>query len=235
MKEVLDSDYPLLEKFKSLAPGSYQHCHNVMNLCEVIAKDLKLDVEIIKIAAMYHDIGKMYNPGYFSENIAEENPHDKLDPSMSYQILTRHVSDSIAILINEKNISREILEIISRHHGDSILQAIYNKVKDTGVSEFNYRYKSQKPNCPYSSVLMIVDAVEAKAKALHGAGKLETREEKVNVVSSTIDYLKEEEQLDEMKVGTLRKVKDRLIRELDSIYHTRVQYDKEDEPGDINE
>jgi hypothetical protein len=230
MKEILDSSYPLLEKFKSLAPGSYQHCLNVMNLCEIVAKDLKLDVELMKVAAMYHDIGKIYNPGYFSENIGEENPHDKLDASVSYQILTRHVSDSIAVLISEKDISREVLEIISRHHGDSILQAMFNKVKDTGVSEHNYRYKSSKPNCPYSSILMIVDAVEAKAKSLHSAGKLETREEKHNAVSSTIDYLREEEQLDEMKVGTLRKVKERLIRELDSIYHTRVQYEDEEEP-----
>lgn len=228
MKELLDTSYPLLERFKNVAPGTYQHCMNVMNLCEVIAKDLKLDVDLLKVAAMYHDIGKMYNPGYFSENIGEENPHDKLDPSVSYQIITRHVSDSIAVLIQVPEIPREVLEIISKHHGDSILQAMYNKVKDHSVAEHLYRYKGPKPNCPYSSILMIVDAVEAKAKFLSAAGKLETYEDKDACVAGTIDALRDDEQLDEMKVGTLRKVREKLARELDSIYHTRVAYEAEE-------
>lgn len=228
LKDFLDTSYPLLERFKNLAPGTFQHALNVVNLCESIGKDLKLDVELLKVAAMYHDIGKTWNPGYFSENMSDENPHDKLDSQMSYQILTRHVSDSLAILVQEPNMPRQVLEIISKHHGDSLLQAMWNKVKDSGVAEHAYRYKGPKPNCAYSSILMIVDAVEAKARALHSAGKLETFEDKHECVSSTIDYLREDEQLDEMKVGTLRKVKDRLTRELDSIYHTRVQYTEEE-------
>ena len=228
MKELLDTSYPLLEKFKSIAPGTYQHCLNVANLCEVIAKSLKLDVELLKVAAMYHDIGKIYNPGYFSENIGEENPHDKLDPQISFQIITRHVSDSITVLIAEKNMPREVLEIISKHHGSSVLQAMYNKVKDDGVPEHLYRYKSNKPDCPYSSILMIVDAIEAKAKFLHSAGKLENHEDKMNCVASVIDHLRDDEQLDEMKVGTLRKVREKLARELDSIYHTRVAYEADE-------
>lgn len=228
MKELLDTSFPLLERFKDAAPGTYQHCLNVMNLCEVIAKDLKLDTELLKVAAMYHDIGKMYNPGYFSENIGETNPHDTLDPSVSYQIITRHVSDSIAILIQVPEIPRSVLEIISKHHGNSILQAMYNKVKDNGVAEYLYRYKSSPPNCPYSSILMIVDAVEAKAKFLHAAGKLETYDDKDACVASTIDSLRDDEQLDEMKVGTLRKVREKLSRELDSIYHTRVKYEADE-------
>jgi hypothetical protein len=229
MKKFLDTSYPLLERFKTIAPGTYQHSLNVANLCETIAKDLKLDIDLMKVAAMYHDIGKIWNPTYFSENISDENPHDKLDPQVSFQIITRHASDGVAILIQEPDMPRQVLEIITRHHGDTVLQAMYNKVKDSGIGDHAYRYKGPKPNCPYSSVLMIVDSIEAKAKFLHSAGKLESHEEKSNCVSSTIDYLRDDEQLDEMKVGTLRKVREKLTRELDSIYHTRVGYDKAEE------
>jgi len=229
LKQYLDLEYPLLQRFKAVAPGTFRHTQAVIGLVEAVASDLGLDVTFIKVCAQYHDIGKIWNPSYFTENQNGDNPHDQLDPKMSYQIITRHISDSIAILTAETDIPRSVLEVIIEHHGDTVLKSICNKTdcKD----ETHFRYNTPKPSSEYSSLLMIADAVEATAKSM--ADKLTTPESKIKVVKDTIDRLREDEQLDEMKVGTLRQVQSRLIRELDGIYHTRIDYDESE--GDLKE
>lgn len=225
LKKYLDTDHPLMDKFKSQAPGTFRHSQNVANLAEAVASDLGLDTVLMKVCATYHDIGKTLNPKYFTENQnGDGNPHDDLEPHISYQLITRHVPDSVFILTNETDMPRQVMSIISEHHGDAILSAIFNKSEST--NEDSFRYKCPKPSSEYSSILMIVDAVEATARSI--SDKLTTPEAKIKVVKETIDRLRDDQQLDEMKVGTLRQVQQRLIRELDGIYHTRVDY--ADEP-----
>jgi putative nucleotidyltransferase with HDIG domain len=224
LKKYLDSDYPLLDKFKSAASGTYRHSMNIAALSEAVASDLGLNSTFMKVCATYHDIGKMLNPQYFTENQnGDGNPHDDLDPYISYQLITRHVSDSVMILMTNTDMPREVMEVIAEHHGDAILKPIYNKSEST--NEDSFRYRCPKPSSEYASILMIVDAVEATARSI--ADKLTTPEAKIKVVKETIDRLRDDQQLDEMKVGTLRQVQNRLIRELDGIYHTRVDYDEE--------
>ena len=225
LKRYLDTDYPLLDKLKSTAPGTYRHSQNVADLSEAVASDLGLDTTLMKVCAMYHDIGKMFNPNFFTENQGSDgNLHDDLDPYISYQLITRHVADSVMILMTETDMPREVMEIISEHHGDTILKSLYNKTDKNNPDAF--RYKCPKPSGEYSSILMIVDSVEATARSI--SDKLTTPESKTKVVRDTIDRLREDKQLDEMKVGTLRRVQQRLIRELDGIYHTRLDYDEVD-------
>jgi hypothetical protein len=224
LKKYLDSDYPLLDRFKALAPGTFRHSQNVAALTEAIASDLGLDVTLMRVAATYHDIGKTVNPMYFTENQnGEANPHDLLEPFVSYQFITRHVADGVFILTNETDMPRQVLQIISEHHGDTVLKAIFNKAVTQNID--NFRYKAPKPSNEYSSILMIADTVEATARSI--SDKLTTPEEKIRVVKDTIERLRDDKQLDEMKVGTLRQVQNRLIRELDGIYHTRIDYDGE--------
>ena len=224
LKKYLDADYPLLDKFKSQAAGTFRHSQNVTNLCEAVASDLGLDETFMRVCATYHDIGKMHNPKYFTENQnGDGNPHDDLEPHISYQLISRHVADSVLILMTETDMPREVMEVISEHHGDTVLGAIFRKSEST--NEDNFRYKCPKPKGEYASILMIVDAVEATARSI--ADKLTTPESKIKVVKETIERLREDQQLDEMKVGVLRQVQNRLVRELDGIYHTRVDYDEE--------
>lgn len=206
-----------------MAPGTYRHTQAVMGLVEAVASDLGLDPIFMKVCAQYHDIGKIWNPQYFTENQNGDNPHDKLEPHISYQIITRHISDSVAILVAETDMPMEVLQVIIEHHGDSVLKSICKK--SGGKNEEHFRYNTPKPSSEYSSLLMIADAVEATAKSI--SDKLVTAEAKIKVVKDTIDRLREDEQLDEMKVGTLRQVQSRLIRELDGMYHTRIDYDEE--------
>jgi len=229
-KKFFDPKFPLMDKFRELAPGTHKHCQNVANMCESIAVELGLNTDILKCAALYHDIGKMNNPLYFSENQNNgNNPHDSLEPYVSYQIITRHVGDSVLHLLQEKDIPAEVIEIISQHHGDTVLQAFHNKAKSE--PEDKYRYKCSKPIETEALILMIVDSVEATARSLYNSGEENFSDKSID---GTIDRLMSDCQLDNMKIGTLNITKRLLTKELESIYHKRVSYD-EDESKTIAE
>lgn len=223
LQQLLDSTYPLLQRFRGSCPGTYKHSQNLVSMVEGIALTLGLDVLKMKVAAQYHDIGKMYNPKYFSENqLEDETPHHNLKPMMSYNIITRHVSDSVVTLINDSNFHRDIIEIISQHHGQSVLQYFFKK-SDSDVED-TFRYKTSKPTCVEAAVLMICDHVEAVSRSLIQAGKFDT----MNVIKTTIESLIDDGQLDDvlMRLGDLKKIKEVLVKELEGTYQKRVDYDE---------
>jgi len=223
-KKFFDPKFPLLDKFRELAPGSYKHCQNVANMCDSISAELNLNTDILKCAALYHDVGKLNNPIYFSENQTTDiNPHDNLDPFVSYQIITRHVGDSVLHLLQIEDIPQEVINIVSQHHGNTILQAFLNKTK--GEPEEKFRYKCGKPMSTEALILMIVDSVEATARALYNNDEDDFAEKSI---SGTINRLMDDRQLDNMRIGTLNITKRLLFKELESIYHKRVTYDEDD-------
>jgi putative nucleotidyltransferase with HDIG domain len=224
LKNLLDSSYPLLQRFREACPGTFKHSQALSAMIENIALSLELDIDHMKVAAMYHDIGKMFNPKYFTENqLDDENPHDKLDAVMSYNIITRHVSDSVAILINDQNFPRRLIEIISQHHGKSLLKYFLNKSNKEAYMEDAFRYKTCKPKCIESAILMICDRVEATSKSLVQAGKFDPSK----IINGTIGDLIDDGQLDDvvMRLGDLKKIKDALAKDLEGTYQKRVDYD----------
>lgn len=225
-KKFFDPSFPLLDKFREVASGSHKHCQNVSNICESIAVELDLNIDLIKCSALYHDIGKMNNPGYFSENQSNgNNPHNDLTPLISYSIVSRHVGDSVLYLLQIPEIPREVIEIVSQHHGNTVLMAFFNKAKSE--PEDLFRYKSGRPRTTEASVLMIVDSVEATARALfNNHADEEDKSEFIHTaIISTVDRLSDDDQLDTMQIGTLKVVKKILFKELESIYHKRVMYE----------
>jgi putative nucleotidyltransferase with HDIG domain len=230
LKPFLDASHPLLETFRKVAPGTFAHSDNVADLCEAVAIELKLDTDIMSVIGKYHDIGKMNCPEAFSENQNGTNMHNDLDPLISYQIITRHIGDTAVILLNEPEFPRELIEMITQHHGDTILAFFYKKSK-TDVNDL-YRYKCKKPQTIESAVLMICDSIEATARSLASNGKLETSEDKKLVINNTINRLMDDDQLDDVKVGDLKKIRRVLYKELENKYHKRELYGDEDEEGD---
>jgi len=225
LKTILEPSSSLMTRFRDRAPGTYKHCQNVSGLCEAIALELGLDAELLSVAGMLHDIGKIYNPEYFTENQDDVNPHDKLDPFISYQFITRHVSDSCMIL-TQANIPRKLIEIVSEHHGDNILIPMFLKQKEKtngSTPEDRFRYKSRKPTTTESAILMIVDNVEATAKSLFNSGKLDDVKD---MIDKTLMRLEDDEQLDELKIGIVRIIKQVLYKEIESVYHKRVSYEE---------
>lgn len=222
LHELLDSSYPLLQKFKEACPGTYKHCQSLASIIEGVSMSLGLDANFMKVAALYHDIGKMNNPKYFTENqLEDEDPHESLTPWVSSQIIGRHVSDSVTILINDEKFPRRMIEIISQHHGNSVMKYFFKKSgKDV---EDLFRYKCSTPTCLESAVLMICDHIEATSRSLVQAGKYDASK----VIDTTINDLLDDGQLDDvvMRLGDLKKVKEALAKELEGIYQKRVDYD----------
>ncbi len=222
LKDLLESTHPILQDFRDKCPGSFKHSQSLVGMIEAVAIALDLDVDKMKVAALYHDIGKVLNPKYFSENQDEENPHDLMEPEISYQIITRHVSDSVMILLNEKDFPRDIIEIISRHHGSSILKYFFDKSKTKNDEDF--RYKTHRPETVEDAVLMITDCVDAKVRSLFQANKLDNDTSKI--VNNITSELFNDGQFDNvtMRLGDLNIIKLTLEKELSGIYQKRVEY-----------
>ena len=232
-KTIIDPDYPLLVELKEKAPGTYRHCSNMLTFCEHISKQLDLDTDLMRAAAIYHDIGKMNSPKVFSENQnGSGNIHEKLEPKTSYHLITRHVGDGILILLQIPCMTIELLNIISQHHGNTVLRYFADK---DDVDEDKYRYKCSAPTTLESSVLMITDSVEATARSLYNNGKMGDSDEKMNVIENTVNRLINDNQLDQLKVGYLKKIKLVLHKELQTMYHKREDYDEHTEKEIIKE
>jgi putative nucleotidyltransferase with HDIG domain len=225
LSHLLDSKYPLLQEFRNKCPGTFKHSQSLMSMIEGVSIALDLEEDKMKVAALYHDVGKSFSPKHFSENqLEDENVHDGLEPEASYQTITRHVSDSVMVLLNNPDFPREIIEIISQHHGTTVLRYFCDKAK---AKEEDYRYKTTKPTCIESMVLMVCDAIEATSRALALTGKFDPNK----VINETLQRLIDDGQLDDvtMKLGDLKKIKHALAKELEGVYQKRVDYDEANE------
>jgi len=232
-RSLLDPKSEYLKKFRELAPGSYKHCENVASFCESVSLELGLDEDLMKVAARFHDIGKINYPEAFSENQNGSNIHDNLDPSVSYNIITKHVGDTILYLLQIEDMPREVLKIISQHHGNTVLKFFYEK-SGSNIEDI-YRYKCLSPQSIEAAVLMLCDSVEATARALANNGKLNDSKDRKSVVDLTVRRLMEDSQLDDMKVGELKIVKKVLYKELENVYHKRELYGEEEDEKKIKE
>ena len=230
---LLESSYPLLKEFRDKCPGTFKHSQSVMGMVEAICTELSLDTTYMKVAAMYHDIGKMVNPKYFTENqIEDENPHEKLDPRISFQIISRHPADTALIMLNDGNFPTNLILIAVQHHGTSIVKYFYEKYKaqaDADVPEDYFRYKGQRPKCIESMILMLCDSIQARSRSEVQANKFDP----TNVINQTIESLSSDGQLDDvhMRLGDLQTIKEVLAKELEGMFQRRVDYDKAAEEG----
>ena len=225
---LLDSSYPLLQKFREGCPGTFKHSQALSAMVEGVAISLGLDVTFMKVAAQYHDVGKMFNPKYFTENqLEDENPHEKLDPRISFQIISRHISDTCLILLNDGNFPVEIITIATQHHGTNIMKYFFER--SGSDIEDHFRYKGEKPKCVESAVLMICDSIEARSRSEIQAGK--GKMNPTHIIEDTINSLLSDGQLDDvvMRLGDLQKIKDALAKELEGTFQKRVDYKKADE------
>lgn len=227
IKNLLDPKFFILERFRSLAPGSYKHSQNVALLCEAVALELELDNDLLRVAGLYHDVGKMNSPDLFSENQTGKNPHDDFDPTISYHLITRHVGDTVLMLLQIPEFSgkMKLMEITAQHHGNSILRFFYQKAEKP-VEDY-FRYKSLPPQTIEAAVLMICDSVEATSRALDANDELTDTKCRRSVINMTVERLTNDKQLEEIKVGEIRRIKSVLFKEMENMYHKRELYGDE--------
>jgi putative nucleotidyltransferase with HDIG domain len=225
LKSLLDAKYPFLERFREKAPGTFQHCQNVADLCEAVALELGLNTDVARVIGMYHDAGKITFPEAFYENQNDQdNIHDKIDPLISFHIISKHVADSALILVQLPEFPPELIAPVVQHHGTTVLKSLFLK---SGFKTDNaFRYKnSTPPQSLEAIVLMICDSTEATLRSIeHADGKVNIEE----VVYNTIDRFEQDGQIDELRIGHSKKIKHALITKLKARYHNRSMADYEE-------
>ncbi len=226
--ELGNPNLPILRRLAFEAPGTFQHSLAVANLAKSGCEAIDADSVLIHTGALYHDIGKIFRPRYFIENqIPGQNPHDKIQPSMSALILINHVKEGLE-LAYKLNLPQPIMDAIEQHHGTRLIKFFYNRAKERcdpctkEVREEEFRYPGTKPQSKEMGVLMLADAVEAASRTLVNPGRQQIR----TLLQTLIDDCLHDGQLDEtdLTLSDLRKVEEAFLRVLTNIYHRRVDY-----------
>ncbi len=235
--ELSNSNQKLLKRLLLEAPGSYHHSQMVANLAETAAIDIGADALLTRTGALYHDIGKLRNPGYFVENQNGENPHDDIAPEASANIIINHVKDGVKIA-TEYRLPKSIINIIREHHGDALVQYFYYKAKQQSegeVDEQDFRYAGPKPQSNEAAIVMLADCVEAYVRSLPEKDRTLDRIEQI--VTEMIESRLDEGQLDEcdLKIKELKGLKTSFIKVYKGLYHERIQYPGNTVDGDEND
>ncbi|MBF0138071.1 MAG: HDIG domain-containing protein [Magnetococcus sp. DMHC-1] len=226
--ELASGDHPLLKRLSLRTPGTYHHSVMMGNLAEAAAEAIDANPLMARVMALYHDIGKLSKPHYFVENQSGENRHDNLSPSMSAKIIMSHVKDGVE-MAREYHLGAPILEAITTHQGNSLLQYFYNKaLKDATrrgevVPESEYRYPGPKPQSRESGILMLADSVEAAARTLKNPSPSKIQ----NLVQRIVNNKIADKQLDECKLtlSEIATIEEAFCRVLIlGFYHHRIAY-----------
>lgn len=228
LMEMSDFNRPALKRISEYAPGTFHHSIQVSNLAEHVADSIGANSLLVRVMALYHDIGKTMRPEYFTENQKQGiNPHNNIDPLQSVKIITGHVEQGTA-LANEYNIPSLVAAGIREHHGSSIIQYFYHKAlenaKETGeeVKVEDYSYKGPKPQSKETAILMLADIIEATSRSM-----TDTSPEALSaMIHKTIESRFTEGQFNEcnLSIKELFKLERAFLDSLDGTYHTRVKY-----------
>jgi len=225
--ELSNVNNPLLSELAVRAPGSYNHSLVVGTLAEEGAKSIGANSLFCRVAAFYHDIGKVNHAEYFVENQRGVNPHDKLTPSMSALIISSHVKDGIK-MAREAGLPEQIVDIIPQHHGTKMMTFFYEKARAQTdpalgpIKEEDFRYPGPKPQTREGAIFMLADAVEAAARTVEDP----TPNRLMEVIRKLTNSIVLDGQLDEcdLTFADLDRIQQAFQRLLVSMYHRRVEY-----------
>lgn len=223
--ELSNTNKGLLRNLSEIAPGTFQHSITVGNLAAEIANRIHANSLLVRTGALYHDIGKMTNPVFFTENQAGVNPHDQLSDLESAQIIISHVTEGLK-LAEKFNLPGIIKDFISTHHGNGLTKFFYinycNEHPDEKVDKEQFQYPGPNPFTREQAILMMADTVEAASRSLK-----EYTEESISALTNKlIDNQVADGFFRECPI-TFRDIalaKSVLIERLKSIYHTRISY-----------
>ncbi|MEI5905799.1 HD family phosphohydrolase [Bacillus spongiae] len=230
--ELSNPNHPLLKRILTEAPGTYHHSVMVANLSEVACEAIGANGLLARVGSYYHDIGKTKRSHFFIENqMNNVNPHDRIPPERSRDIIIAHAVDGGEMLRKHK-MPKEFIDIAEQHHGTSLIKFFYHKAKETrtDVKEEEYRYPGPKPQTKEIAVISIADSVEAAVRSMDRP----TKEKIEKLVSSIIQDRLLDGQFNECNI-TLRElevVKETLCEALNGIFHSRIEYpDEKKEDG----
>jgi len=224
--ELSNADIPVLSQLALRAPGTNQHSHAVGRLAEDACRAINANPLLVRIGALYHDIGKLAAPHMFVENQTGDNAHDRLRPSQSARIITSHVTYGLK-LAGEIGLPRQIADFIPQHHGTRTLHYFLRKAESEAregeaVDEQEFRYPGPKPQFKEAAVMMLADSCEAAARSLARPDPENIRA----IVGKIFDAIVSDGQLDEcdLSLRELHAVREAMTTSLTAIYHARIDY-----------
>lgn len=223
--ELADINHPLLRQLSDECPGTFQHSMAVSNLASDAAARIGANVQLVRAGALYHDIGKLSNPAFFTENQSGVNPHEALPPEQSARIVINHVTDGVRRAEKTK-LPREIIDFIKEHHGAGKAKYFYyNYCKahpDEEVDPAPFTYPGPNPRSRETSILMMADAVEAASRSLadHSPEALSALVNKI-IDGQIAEGLHNDSPLSFRDINI---IKEAFIRRLKTMYHSRISY-----------
>ena len=224
--ELADLNRPLLRRLSLEAPGTYAHSINVANLAEAAAREINADSLLTRVGVYYHDIGKVKKPQYYVENQPRgRNPHDKLKPLTSANIVRGHVKDGVE-LAEEAGVPDSVKAFILEHHGTQKIGFFWDRAKELDsndeLGEKDFRYAGPKPGSKETAIALLADSVESAARVLQDP----TPESIAELVDRIVDYKMSDGQLDDAPL-TLKEItatKRQFVKVLTGMYHHRLDY-----------
>lgn len=225
--ELSNPNQPLLKRLLFEAPGTYHHSILVGNLAEAAVDAIGGNSLLARVGSYYHDVGKVKRPYFFKENqLTNENPHDKITPSLSTLIITSHVKDG-SEMAKKYKLPSSIINMIKQHHGTTLIKYFYVKaVNDSSihddVKEEQFRYEGPKPDTRESAIIMLADSVEAAVRSIPSPTKASIEEMVRKIIKDKVD----DNQLDncDITLKDLNKITSAFFNVLNGIYHDRIEY-----------
>ncbi|HLP18015.1 MAG TPA: HDIG domain-containing protein, partial [Bacteroidota bacterium] len=233
--DLANFNHPLLKELSLKTPGTFHHSVSLSTLAESAADAVGANPVLVRVGALYHDIGKIVNPMMFVENqLGEENKHGQINPKKSARIISSHVADGIRIG-REYGIPEEVLQFIPMHHGRTKIgffyeQALEQSLVPDSVNEKDFRYTGPRPTSKETAIVMLADAVEASTRSIE-----EPTAEKIEENIDTIFKARFiEGELDEsnLTLRDLTKIRESFLTILLGVYHPRLKYPEKEEGED---
>ncbi|MCR9230264.1 MAG: HDIG domain-containing protein [bacterium] len=233
--EMSNVSHPLLQELVRRAPGTYNHSISMATIGEAAADKIGANGLLVRVAAYYHDIGKMLKPQYFIENmvVGSESLHDNLAPAMSTLIIIGHVKDGVD-LARQHNLPQPIIDFIEQHHGTTLVEYFFREAEKqadqspdhkTDAEESSFRYPGPKPQTREAGVMMLADAVESASRTLSDP----TPKRIKSLVHSLVMKRLLDGQFNEcsLTLSEINIVEESLVKSLIGIYHGRIKYPEE--------
>lgn len=230
--ELSNTSKDLLRRLSEVAPGTFQHSIMVSNLASAIAEKIGAKAQLVRTGALYHDIGKMQNPAFFTENQNGVNPLDNMSRIDAAHIVINHVTDGLK-LAEKHNLPGVIKDFISTHHGAGMTKYFYvsyrNEHPDEPIDDSLFTYPGPNPFTREQAILMMADSVEAAARSLPEYTEFSIS----NIVNKIVDGQLKEGYFEYCPITfhDIAMAKQVLIERLKSIYHTRVSYPELKKPA----
>ncbi|HOA24239.1 MAG: HDIG domain-containing metalloprotein [Aggregatilineales bacterium] len=236
--DLLRPDHPLQRRLQQEALGTYQHTLSVANLAEAAAEAIGADSLLTRVGTLYHDIGKIRNPGFFVENRTEgaPDPHDGLSPLASARIIRAHVTDGLD-LARRYRLPPRVVEFIAEHHGTMPVMYFLHKAQEEAqksgheIDERAFYYDGPAPRSRETAILMLADGCESATRANRPTTGEEIEEIVARIIQQRLDY----KQLDDsnLTLTDIKKIQESITRTLKGMYHPRVRYPTDKQPDEL--